>query len=51
MVFAFNPTRESIFLIAGDKSGRRQSWYRSATPLADARFTEHLAALKEEQGS
>ena len=49
MIFAFDPAREAIFLVAGDKSGRWQSWYRSAIPLADARFTEHLAALKEEQ--
>lgn len=49
MSFAFDPAREAIFLIAGDKSGRWQSWYRNAIPLADTRFTEHLAALKEER--
>ncbi len=44
MIFAFDPIREAVFLAAGDKSGR----YRKAVPLADARFTEHLTALKEE---
>jgi len=48
LIFAFDPTREAVFLVAGDKSGRWQSWYRTAIPLADERFTEHLAALKEE---
>jgi hypothetical protein len=48
MLFAFDPAREAIILVAGDKSGRWESWYRSAIPLADERFAEHLIALKEE---
>jgi hypothetical protein len=51
MIFAFDPAREAVFLVAGDKSGRWQAWYRTAIPLADARFTEHLAALKAEEQS
>lgn len=49
MLFAFDPVREAIFLVAGDKAGRWQTWYRMAIPLADARFEEHLRGLKEEQ--
>jgi hypothetical protein len=45
MIFAFDPAREAIFLVAGDKSGRWQAWYRTAITLADARFTEHLTDL------
>jgi hypothetical protein len=48
MIFAFDPMREAVFLVAGDKSGQWKAWYRTAIPLADARFTEHLTALKEE---
>jgi len=51
MIFAFDPLREAVFLVAGDKSGQWQAWYRSAIPLADERFAEHLAALKEEEKS
>lgn len=51
MIFAFDPVREAVFLVAGDKSGRWQTWYRAAIPLADARFTEHLAVLKAEEQS
>jgi hypothetical protein len=47
MLFAFDPPREAIVLVAGDKSGRWESWYRTAIPLADERFSEHLIALKE----
>ena len=38
----------SADLVAGDKSGQWQSWYRRAIPLADVRFEEHLTNLKEE---
>jgi hypothetical protein len=48
MLFAFDPAREAIFLVAGDKAGNWQRWYREAIPLADERFTEHLIALKED---
>jgi hypothetical protein len=51
MIFAFDPAREAVFLVAGDKSGRWQTWYQSAIPLADARFAEHLAVLKAEEQS
>ena len=33
-IFAFDPAREAVFLVAGDKSGRWQTWYRAAIPLA-----------------
>ena len=48
MIFAFDPAREVIFLVAGDKSGQWQSWYTSAIDVADQRFEEHLTWLKEE---
>jgi hypothetical protein len=48
ILFAFDPTREAIFLVAGDKSGSWEGWYRKAIPLADERYAEHLIALKEE---
>jgi hypothetical protein len=49
MIFAFDPAREAIFLVAGDKTGHWKAWYQAAIPLADERFTEHLAALKSEE--
>jgi hypothetical protein len=49
LIFAFDPLREAVFLVAGDKSGQWRTWYRTAIPLADARFEEHLTSLKEEQ--
>ncbi|MEV4494862.1 addiction module toxin RelE [Micromonospora arborensis] len=49
MIFAFDPLREAVFLVAGDKSGQWQSWYQTAVPLADDRFQEHLISLKGAQ--
>jgi hypothetical protein len=48
MIFAFDPAREAIFLVAGDKSGKWREWYERAIPVADARWAEHLKALNEE---
>lgn len=48
MIFAFDPRREAIFLVAGDKSGRWKTWYHDAIPLADQRFEDHLANMKED---
>jgi hypothetical protein len=46
MLFAFDPRREAIFLVAGDKSGNWDAWYRTAVPLADERFAQHLKELE-----
>jgi hypothetical protein len=46
LLFAFDPRREAIFLVAGDKSGNWDGWYRQAIPLADERYTEHLMAVE-----
>jgi hypothetical protein len=49
MLFAFDPRREAIFLVAGDKAGNWDTWYRKAIPLADDRFAQHLAELEAEE--
>jgi len=46
ILFVFDPRREAIFLVAGDKSGNWNGWYREAVPLADGRYAEHLKALE-----
>ena len=48
LLFAFDPRREAIFLVAGDKAGNWDGWYREAIPLADQRFARHLADLEAE---
>ncbi|WP_378147218.1 type II toxin-antitoxin system RelE/ParE family toxin [Cnuibacter sp. UC19_7] len=48
MLFAFDPQRQAIVLVAGDKTGNWKTWYRANIPIADARFTEHLAQLEKQ---
>jgi hypothetical protein len=42
ILFAFDPTRRAVLLVAGDKSGDWRGWYDKAIPVADARYEEHL---------
>lgn len=48
VAFAFDPTRQAILLVAGDKSGTSEKrFYKALIKKADARFRTHLAKLKE----
>jgi hypothetical protein len=51
ILFAFDPVRRAILLLAGDKSGQWERWYRQAIALADQRFDEHLAEMDKEAGT
>lgn len=45
ILFAFDPGRRAILLIAGDKSHDWNRWYKRNIPVADQRFHEHLNTL------
>lgn len=42
ILFAFDPKRRAILLIAGDKAGRWKQWCDVNIPIADDRFDEWL---------
>jgi hypothetical protein len=45
--FAFDPQRQAVLLVAGDKSGRsRKRFYKQLIAKADERFAAHLDRLK-----
>jgi hypothetical protein len=46
-LYAFNPLRTAVLLIAGDKTGDDR-WYDKFVPIADRLFEEHLNELKKE---
>lgn len=46
VLFAFDPERHAILLIAGDKAGNWRRWYHQNIPLADNEFDAHLRSLK-----
>ena len=48
VLFAFDPERSAIMLIAGDKAGDWRRWYKKYIPLADDLFDGHLARLRGE---
>ena len=48
ILFAFDPDRHAILLVGGNKTGDER-WYKTNIPIADARFTKHLAELEEQK--
>src|SRR5689334_5428664 len=42
ILFAFDPWRSSVLLVAGDKSGRWNEWYRRAVPHAEQLYETYL---------
>lgn len=48
VAFAFDPERQAILLVAGDKSGVAQKrFYRALIAKADKRLADHLDSLEE----
>ena len=50
ILFAFDPWRSSILLVAGDKAGQWNVWYREAIPLAEQRYEIYLKERAREEG-
>ena len=48
ILFVFDPARQMVLLVAGDKSSNWRGWYEVSIPLAEDRYAEHLAALRDE---
>ncbi|MDH6538432.1 hypothetical protein M2167_000939 [Streptomyces sp. SPB4] len=45
ILFAFDPVRRAVLLVAGDKAGNWQGWYEANVPLAEKRYRNHIAEL------
>lgn len=50
ILFAFDPSRQAILLVAGDKAGNWRRWYRTNVPVAESRFDARLDALRRGNG-
>lgn len=46
ILFAFDPRRQAVLLVAGDKAGRWSSWYRQNIPKADEMLDMHIKTMK-----
>jgi len=49
ILFAFDPWRSSILLVAGDKAGKWNTWYLNAIPLAEQRYERYLKERTQEE--
>jgi hypothetical protein len=49
ILFVFDPRRHAALLVAGDKSGQWNEWYRRNIPLAERRYEEHLSQINEDR--
>ena len=41
-MFIFDPARNAVLLVAGDKSGQWPEWYALAIPAAEAAYEAYL---------
>jgi hypothetical protein len=48
VLFMFDPRRQVIMLLGGDKSGRWTEWYDSAVPPAYDLYDEYVDELRKE---
>lgn len=46
ILFVFDPERNAVLLVAGDKSGNWTRWYRDAIPRAELRYAGYLESRK-----
>ena len=51
VLLVFDPWRSAILLVAGDKSGQWDKWYRIAIPRAEKLYDDYLAERRKEMGS
>jgi hypothetical protein len=42
ILFVFDPERQAVLLVAGDKSGRWRRWYEESIPIAEQRYQRWL---------
>jgi hypothetical protein len=50
ILFAFDPWRSAILLVAGDKAGSWRQWYRQAIPRAEQLLEIYLKERAQEEG-
>ena len=48
ILFAFDPRRDAILLLGGDKRGNWDDWYDEAVPYAEKIYEIHLRELRDE---
>ncbi len=50
ILLVFDLWRSAVLLVAGDKSGQGDKWYRTAIPHAEQLYDDYLAERRKEMG-
>ena len=50
ILLVFDPWRSAVLLVAGDKAGQWDKWYRTAIPRAEQVYEEYVAERRKEMG-
>ena len=51
LLFVFDVEREAVILVAGDKAGQWNRWYRENIPVAEDRYEQYAVERKNKEGS
>jgi hypothetical protein len=51
ILLVFDPWRSAVLLVAGDKSGQWDKWYRTAISHAEQLYDDYLAERRKEMGT
>ncbi len=49
IIFAFDPVRRAVLLVAGDKSGNWTRWYDENIVIAEKRYAQHVTELSSRE--
>ncbi|WP_420624103.1 type II toxin-antitoxin system RelE/ParE family toxin [Candidatus Poriferisodalis sp.] len=49
MLFLFDPRRQAILLVGGDKTGQWDRWYATAVPEAEHRYERYLTEIEMQE--
>jgi hypothetical protein len=47
ILFIFDPARQAVLLVAGDKAGNWKGWYKKNIPVAERRYKQWLKDGKD----
>ncbi|MFI7546062.1 type II toxin-antitoxin system RelE/ParE family toxin [Actinoplanes sp. NPDC049599] len=50
LLFVFDVEREAVILVAGDKAGQWNRWYRENIPVAEERYEQYTVERKNKEG-
>jgi len=49
ILFIFDPVRQAYLILAGDKAGKWNKWYKTNIPLAESLYDEYLEELSKNE--